>query len=49
LNLDSGKLDKGDIDGLDFWNQTVDYLMPILDKNNTYAMVKLKYELNCLF
>ena len=27
--------------GLDFWNQTRDYLMPILDKNNTFSQVKI--------
>lgn len=26
-------------DGLDFWNQTEDYIVPVLNKNNTYSMV----------
>jgi hypothetical protein len=25
--------------GLDYWNQTKDYLEPVLDKNNTYSTV----------
>lgn len=28
----------GTSDGLDYWNQTKDYLEPILDKNDTYSM-----------
>ena len=31
----------GNDTGLDYWNQTKDYLVPILDKNNTYSMVTL--------
>jgi hypothetical protein len=27
-------------DGLDFWNQTANYLVPVLDKNGTYSTVK---------
>ena len=26
-------------DGLDYWNQTKDYLVPIWDKNGVYSMV----------
>lgn len=31
----------GSQDGLDYWNQTKDYLEPILDKNGTYSMVDI--------
>lgn len=41
------ELDKGDIDGLDFWDQTKDFLEPVLDKNNTYSAVYFKILINC--
>jgi hypothetical protein len=41
------ELDKGDIDGLDFWDQTKDFLEPVLDKNNTYSAVYIKILINC--
>ena len=40
------ELDKGDIDGLDFWDQTKDFLEPVLDKNNTYSAVYNKISIN---
>ena len=35
------------IDGLDYYNQTKNYMEPILDKNGTYSMVSNRiYKLN---
>ncbi len=32
--------------GLDFWDQTKDYLKPVIDKNNTHSQVFLKLNLH---
>jgi len=39
LVLIKAQLIFGNDDGLDYWNQTEDYLRPVLDKNNTYSTV----------
>ena len=37
--MDQAQVIFGNVDGLDYWNQTEDYLRPVLDKNNTYSTV----------
>ena len=40
-NLLSLVLNNASLSGLDFWNQTKNFLEPILDKNGTYSTVRI--------